>query len=87
MKEISFHLSDEQSDVLNYISKMCKKDTSDFVKEALICLLPMNEYIEFKHQLIDLNNNKNQQMTDYMSNTMQTMNTSTSQRLKRIGLI
>ena len=91
MKEIKVEFSNDQSEVLDYISKMCKKDTSDFIKEALICLLPVNEYIAYKQNLIVMKNdtgpeNKQHDLNE-MNNQMQQINESTNSRLKRIGII
>src|SRR4030042_2707410 len=90
MKEIKIEFSNDQSEVLDYISQMFKKDTSDLIREALVCLLPINEYIELKRNLIvlqdqnDLDTDK--KVYNTMANRIHDINISTSERLKRIGI-
>lgn len=91
MKEIRIEFSNDQCEVLDHISRMCKKDTSDFIREALVCLLPLNEYIEAKNNLIVLKNKhralENQQALKQLSEKIREINISTSNRLKRIGIL
>ena len=91
MKEIKIEFSNDQCEVLEHISKMCKKDTSDFIKEALVCLLPVNEYIEIKRNLIVLQNEdkltENQKAIKEITERIHDINISASERLKRIGVL
>ena len=91
MKSINVNFSNDQIEALEEISKLCKKDTPDFIREALICLLPLNEYIGAKNNLIELNGNTephhDPQIIIEAANNVQNVNNSTVNRLKRLGLI
>ncbi|MBD3289897.1 hypothetical protein GF337_13910 [candidate division KSB1 bacterium] len=91
MKSINVTFSNEQCEALDDISKLCRKDTPDFIREALICLLPLNEYAEAKTNLIELTNrfeteNDDQVVIEAASN-IQNIHNSAVNRLKRLGLI
>lgn len=83
MKTITVELTNEQFEIFEHICRLCEKSTSDFIKEALICLLPLNEYIEVKNQLIETHN----EISPITSQTIHEINNSTSRRLKRIGIL
>ncbi len=91
MKSINVNFSNDQCEALEEISKLCQKDTPDFIREALICLLPLNEYIDAKNNLIELTDNnephQDSQIIIEAANNIQNVNSSTVTRLKRLGFI
>lgn len=91
MKSINVQFSNDQCEALEEISKLCQKNTPDFIREALICLLPLNEYVNAKNNLIELTDNTeshhDSQIIIEASNNIQNVNNSTVNRLKRLGLI
>lgn len=90
MKQITLEFTNDQSEVLDHISHMCEKSTADFIKEALICLLPLNEYIAAKNDLIVSRNNhefEDVKTKKLVTERIHNINISTSTRLKRIGIM
>jgi len=66
-------------------------NTSDFIREALICLLPLNEYIQIKKDFIVLTD-KNCEDIDVLEfnkikKRIDRLNATTGERLKRIGFM
>jgi len=91
MKKITVELTSDQEEYLNQISSICNKNTSDFIREALICLLPLNEYIQIKKDFIVLTD-KNCEDIDVLEfnkikKRIDRLNATTGERLKRIGFM
>ncbi len=91
MKVITVELSNDQTEYLEQVSQLCRKKPSDFIREALICLLPLNEYIELKRNIVELQNEEetedNNDMIEDLQKQMIHIQTSANNRLKRIGII
>jgi len=91
MKLIEVEFTNEQCEALEQISKLCNKNAPDFIKEAMICLLPLNEYAELKHNLVKLKKEKrfsnNNSDFEKMSQDIKNVNASTSERLRRLGIM
>ena len=91
MKSINVTFSNEQCEALEDISKLCQKDAPDFIREALICLLPLQEYVEAKHNLIELSERfdaeNSEQVVIEATNNIQNIHNSAMIRLKRLGII
>jgi hypothetical protein len=83
MKTITVELTNDQFEILEHVSKMCEKNTPELIKEALLCLIPLNEYIGVKNHLIELRDKNN----PTARKTIQNINDSTNRRLKRIGIL
>lgn len=58
MKVVEVNDSDIQSEILDYVNKININQTPDFIKEALIYLLPLDEYAKIKDDFIVLNDEK-----------------------------
>ncbi|MBN1153500.1 hypothetical protein JXB12_01125 [candidate division KSB1 bacterium] len=91
MKKIFIELTKDQEEYLKQVSNICKRDTSDFIREALICLLPLDEYMQIKKDFIVLRdkNCKDIDAAEFerIKKRIDELNASTGNRLKRIGLI
>jgi len=91
MKKITIEFTIDEFDVLDHISTICNKNTDDFIKEALFCLLPLNEYTEIKQNLVVLRNtgevNKRKKLTEEITRQIEDVNVSAGKRLKRLGML
>lgn len=90
MKTVQVEFSNEQVEILEQISKMCDKNASDFIREALVCLLPLDEYAAVKnnHIIVKNKNLKNHKKEDdKIDNRLKNINLSTTRRLHRIGML
>ena len=91
MQVINVELTNDQTEYLEQISRICKKNTSDFIREALVCLLPLNEYIELKKNIVVLQNEKDfdhkTEAIHDLEQQLKNINVSASNRLKRIGIL
>jgi len=91
MKKIMVELTSDQEEYLSKVSTICRRNTSDFIREALICLLPLDEYIQIKKDFIELRD-KNREDIDAreferIKKKIENLNSSTGERLKRIGFM
>ncbi|MEE4311318.1 MAG: hypothetical protein V2J62_05565 [candidate division KSB1 bacterium] len=88
MKSYNVEFSNDQSEFIERISTLCDKDATDFIREALICLLPMNEYIAVKKNLIVLQKDRGaKRVKDVIEKQIRDINQSLGKRLKHIGII
>ena len=90
MKGITVKLTDEQVEILENISNMCGKTSSDFITDTLVTLLPLNEYIAIRRYLAVLKklkaDNENQKVIKSLTEIVNDINISANARLKRIGV-
>jgi hypothetical protein len=90
MKTITIEVTNEQFEYLGQVSQICNRKTSEFIKEALMCLLPIDEYSAVKNDLIIIKDGSAYPRKTTAQNLKQQMryiNMSTSKRLKRIGML
>ena len=51
MKELTLTLTDDQVEILDNISNRCGKSSSEFIRDTVFSILPLNEYIAIKRYL------------------------------------
>lgn len=88
MKAITVKLTEDQIELLENLSKMAGKSSSDFVKETIFALLPFSEYSAVKKYLKSVDKeSKQQNRTKYINNITNNILASANARLKRIGVL
>ena len=91
MKEVTLTLTDDQVEILDNISNMCGKSSSDFIKDTVFTVLPLNEYIAIKRYLgvaEKLKERKhNKKVIKNITNIVHDIQNSANARLKRIGVL
>jgi len=91
MKEVTLKLTDDQVEVLNSISNMCGKSSTDFIRDTVFTILPLNEYIAIKRYLNVAQKLKgkkeNKKVIKTIAATVSDIQLSANARLKRIGVL
>ena len=91
MNELTLKLTDDQAEILDNISNMCGKSSSDFIRDTVFNILPLNEYIAIKRYLgvVDKLKEKkdNKKVIKNITNIVNDIQLSANARLKRIGVL
>ena len=90
MKAITLKLTEDQVELLENISKMAGKTSSEFIKDTIFALLPFSEYSAVKKYLNSFEN-QNEASTKpnkkYINKLIKNIHDSANARLKRIGVL
>ena len=91
MKELTLTLTDDQVEILDNISNRCGKSSSEFIRDTVFSILPLNEYIAIKRYLGVVGKLKskkgNKKAIKNINEMVNDIHLSANARLKRIGVL
>jgi len=91
MKEVILTFTDDQVEILETISNKAGKSSSEFIRDTVFTILPLNEYIAIKRYLSIAEKLKgkkeNRKVLKSITQTVNNIQLSANARLKRVGVL